>query len=54
MKLNINNHKLNIETGRYNKISRCDRIFPVCSLDIEDEIHFLFDCANFHQLETTF
>ena len=32
------------------------RICPVCSLDIEDEIHFLFDCYSFdiHQLETTF
>ena len=36
VKLRISNHKLNIETGRYNKISRCDRICPVCSLDSED------------------
>ena len=47
MKLRISNHKLNIETGRYDRISRCDRICPVCSLDIEDEIHFLFDCAKY-------
>ena len=46
VKPRISNHKLNIETGRCDKISRCDRIFPVCSLDIEDEIHFLFDCAK--------
>ena len=46
VKLRISNHKLNIETGRYDKISRFDRICPVCSLDIEDEIHFLFDCAK--------
>ena len=46
VKLRISNHKLNIETGRYDKISRCDRICPVCSLDVEDKIHFLFDCAK--------
>ena len=46
VKLRISNHKLNIETGRYDKISRFDRICPVCSLDIDDEIHFLFDCAK--------
>ena len=53
MKLRISKHKLNIETGRYDKISRCDRICPVCGLSIEDEIHFLF-VQNIHQLETTF
>lgn len=40
-KLRISDHKLNTETGRYDKISRCDRICPVCGLNIEDEIHFL-------------
>ena len=48
------NHKLNIETGRYDKISRCDRICPVCSLDIEDEIHFLFDCAKYSSIRDDF
>ena len=46
VKLTISNHKLNIETGRYDKISRCDRICPVCGLNIEDEIHFLFNCPK--------
>ena len=54
VKLRISNHKLNIETGRYNKISRCDRICPVCSLDIEDEIHFLFDCAKYSSIRDDF
>ena len=44
----------NIERGRYDKISSCDRICPVCGLNIEDEIHFVFDSLNIHQLETTF
>ena len=54
VKLRISNHKLNIETGRCNKISRCDRICPVCSLDIEDEIHFLFDCAKYSSIRDDF
>ena len=54
VKLRISNHKLNIETGRYDKISRCHRICPVCSLDIEDEIHFLFNCPNIHQFRDDF
>ena len=47
-KLRISNNKLNIETRKYDNISRCDRICP------EDDIHFLFNCPNIHQLETTF
>ena len=50
VKLRISNHKLNIETGRYDKISRCNRICPVCSLDIEDEIHFLLDCPKYSSI----
>ena len=47
VKLRISNHKLNIETDRYDKISRCNRMCPVFSLNIEDEIHFLFDCPKY-------
>ena len=47
VKLRISNRKLNIETGRYGKISSCERICPACSLDIEDKIHFLFDCPKY-------
>ena len=54
VKLRISDHKLNIETGRYDKISRCNRICPVCSLDIEDEIHFLFDCAKYSSIRDDF
>ena len=54
VKLRISNHKLNIETARCNKISRCDRICPVCSLDIEDEIHFLIDCAKYSSIRDDF
>ena len=58
MKLRISNHKVNIETGRYDKISRCARICPqaVCGINIEDKIHLTFCLIvqNIHQLETTF
>ena len=55
-KLRISNHKvkLNIETGRYDKISRCDRIYPVCGFNIEDEIHFLFDCPKYSTIRDDF
>ena len=54
VKLRISNHKLNIETGRYNKISRFDKNCPVCSLDIGDKIHFLFDCAKHSSIRADF
>ena len=35
VKFRISDHKLNIETGTYDKISRYNRICPVCGLNIE-------------------
>ena len=55
VKLRISNHELNIQTGRYDKILRCDRICPDCGLIIEDEAHFLvITVQSVHQLETEF
>ena len=46
MKLRIGNHKLLIETGRY-QIPRDNRLCPTCkSNQIEDEIHLLFHCRD--------
>ena len=43
MNIRIRNHKLMIETGRYNQNSRNDRFCPICNSGIiEDEFHFLF------------
>ena len=43
VKLRIGNHKLLIETGRYDQIPRDNRLCPTCkSNQIEDEIHLLF------------
>ena len=54
MKLRISDHKLNIETGRYDNISRCNRICPLCGLSVEDEIHFLFDCPKYSLIRDDF
>lgn len=41
----VSSHRLMIETGRYNKIPRNDRLCKKCSENkIEDEIHFLLKC----------
>ena len=42
VKLRISNHKRKNKQVRYDKISRCDRICPVCGLNIEDEIQLSF------------
>ena len=54
VKLRISNHKLNIETGRYDKTSGCNRICPVCGRNIEDDIHLLFDCAKYSSIRDDF
>ena len=54
-KLGVSNHKLMVELGRYNQISRDDRICPVCgSNQIEDKIHFLFYCSKYSILRDNF
>ena len=54
-RLRISNHKLNIETGRYDKISRCDRLCPVQVASIlKMRFTFYLIAQNVHQLETTF
>ena len=45
VKFRIGNHKLRIETGRYDQIPRVNRLCPLCkSNQIEDESHFLIYC----------
>ena len=44
-KIRTSSHNLEIETGRWNNVSRDLRICKNCTLDeVEDENHFLFDC----------
>ena len=48
VKIRISNHKLRIETGRYNQTFRNDRFCPICNSGIiEDEFHFFFNCPKY-------
>ena len=48
VKIRRSNHKLVIETGRYNQTPHNDRFCPVCfSGIIEDEFHFLLHCPKY-------
>ena len=56
-KLRISNHKLMVELGRYNQISKDSRLelCQVCgSNQIEDEIHFLFHCSKYSIIRDNF
>ena len=49
-KFRISSHKLMIEKGRYHGIPREERLCLRCDLkEIEDEIHFIFQCPHFAQ-----
>ena len=55
VKLRISKHKLMIELGRYNQITRDNRNCPFCgSNQIEDEIHFLFHCSKCSLISNNF
>ena len=54
-KLRTSSHKLEIETGRWNKIPRDQRICKKCILNkIEDENHFLFECQMYSNERSEF
>ena len=45
VKFRIGNHKLRIDTGRYDQIPMVNRLCPLCkSNQIEDESHFVIQC----------
>ena len=46
-KLRIGNHKLMIESGRYDQIPRENFALLAGSNEIEDETHFLFNCPKY-------
>ena len=52
VKFRIGNHKLRIETGRYDQIPRVDRLCP--SNQIEDESHFPIYCSKYSTLRNEF
>lgn len=49
-RLRLGAHNLAIESGRWKKIEASDRICPVCTNGVENEIHFLLECSSYiHQ-----
>ena len=49
-KLRLSSHKLEIEVGRWNKITRDERICMTSELGkIENETHFSFECSKYTQ-----
>ena len=47
-KLRVGNHRLPIETGRWNNTPRNERICPQCpNQTLGDEFHYLFECNTF-------
>ena len=46
-KLRLSNHKLMIEKGRHDNIPKEGRFCPFCKNKVEDEVHFLMQCATF-------
>lgn len=55
IRLRVSSHSLRIQSGRYNRIPRNERICVFCNTnDIDDEFHFLFKCPCFNDLRTTF
>ena len=54
-KFRISCHKLRIECGRYQNITREERICEFCeSGEIEDEYHFVLSCKNNAQIRNIF
>ena len=50
LKLRLSNHKLHIETGRFNNLDEGRRICPFCKNQIENEIHFTISCPTYTAL----
>ena len=54
-KLRISNHCLRIETGRYFKEKRTEKICQICTTNsVESESHFILHCSAYDQLRSKF
>jgi hypothetical protein len=55
-KLRISAHSLAIETGRYGttKIPADQRFCKFCPINVEDEVHFLFQCLQYNLLRNEY
>ena len=47
LKFKTNNHRLPVETGRWNQTPHNERICTHCSKDVGDEFHYIFNCPLF-------
>ena len=55
IRFRISAHRLKIETGRYIKLDRSERLSTKCSTGaIEDEQHFLMECSKFNAFRNSF
>ena len=52
--MRISAHKLEIEKGRHNKVERERRVCKLCSLELEDELHFLISCQKLNHRRNIF
>ena len=50
-KLQLSDHKLALETGRYSRPFKKpeERIYPICKIEMEDEYHFLNICPDYQE-----
>ena len=53
-KLRLSSHCLAVETGRYKNIPLERRLCPLCSVEIEDEFHFILVCFHYQNLRVKF
>ena len=53
-KFRLSNHKLAIETGRYEGLEPDERFCPFCPDKVENEAHFLFHCPIFTHLRNKY
>lgn len=51
-RIRLSSHSLRIETGRYGRarIERNQRICTLCTLDVEDEYHFIITCPVYNDI----
>jgi Reverse transcriptase (RNA-dependent DNA polymerase) len=55
MRLRTGAHHLAIETGRWQRVNRDERLCPKCTSGVgEDELHVLFECPFYDEIRTKF
>ena len=53
--LRTGSHWLRVETGRWQRLERAQRLCPHCDAGVvEDELHMVFDCALYNGVRQQF